>query len=746
MRLVQYTMMPETPLSVMAEVLMSGLIVPHPDTPAGTEPEKVLFDFTANARQYLRDRTNRRDLGIIHNLVKGAVKEYIEQRAGVSVLDFEALLEDPQGLKDLPPDVKHFVQVEAETLRSLGYNRRQIPPPVPDRRLAALCASRTNILPAFIMTALGQDPSDSVLAAEGFLTLTSDGGIAITPNTHKRWHGRGTPDTHRCIAKAIEMNPAHEFSLRERLFHLKSAGMIEQAVSAAKDVGWLIAAAELGDLTLLEDLDSIGMSDLASELGVRHAPVRARLAASQDLEIARAAIRYSSASRYVNVVGTGAHELDSVSRTFASTIGRVLGETGLGLITGAWPGVDYVSAESYLRSGGKSLIHVVTLHSTDRFEGALQVNPREEDTAVKLSDAVVLVGGMGSTMTVFRAARRLGKPAYPYGPSGGDAAQALRMLDGTEMELLQSDLNPDEFAWMVADSVRGRKTSAALAKIWSLAATYDRTPKTKSAGPSRTVEMTKIFEQMRTVAVDAEENLADLQGSSSPGRRLGAIAILNVRPRRDQLDWLAERLDNPRLEKPFVGYQAAEALLKAVRALSEDDIGNLERALEKAQTLGAKLTTDPDRLQVLAQAELELTRKKTYRREEAELTTLVYRDLAQRGLQGTTITANILIFKTDAQRTWISFSTAGVVCVLDNRPRGEDYFMVQWFQRLDDIKPSSVTTQDRSDQSGLLGIGTRKNWLFSRQLFEKESLKVKVLLELRHAKDFRDRIHEYRLM
>jgi hypothetical protein len=131
-RLVQYTMMPESPLSALAEVLMSGLVVPHPASPESAEPDNVLFDFSPDARQYLLDRTSIRDAGSVQILVKDAIREYIEKRAGISIADFVAWLEDPEGAKDLPPDVQHFVQVEAETLRSMGYRRHQI---FADRRL-----------------------------------------------------------------------------------------------------------------------------------------------------------------------------------------------------------------------------------------------------------------------------------------------------------------------------------------------------------------------------------------------------------------------------------------------------------------------------------------------------------------------------------------------------------------------------------------------------------------------------------
>ena len=110
-------------------------------------------------------------------------------------------------------------------------------------------------------------------------------------------------------------------------------------------------------------------------------------------------------------------------------------------------------------------------------------------------------------------------------------------------------------------------------------------------------------------APDGQGLVDELIVSSSPGMRLAAVAILQMFPRKETLDWLATRLDNPDVEKPFVGYQAAVALAEAVRALPTDDCPKMKAAFEKARGLATKLAKDSDRLTVLQSVEAELNKK-----------------------------------------------------------------------------------------------------------------------------------------
>ncbi|TYL51157.1 SAV_2336 N-terminal domain-related protein [Agromyces mariniharenae] len=142
--------------------------------------------------------------------------------------------------------------------------------------------------------------------------------------------------------------------------------------------------------------------------------------------------------------------------------------------------------------------------------------------------------------------------------------------------------------------------------IRSLAETYDATRESMVSGPERTREMTRIFNAMVELASDVRPLLAELERSSSAGERLAAIAILSAYPRADRLEWLAERLDNPDVEAPFIGYQAARALTQAVRSLPLDAMTSVEKALSHALDLARKLPDNPNRITTLEYARQEV--------------------------------------------------------------------------------------------------------------------------------------------
>jgi hypothetical protein len=150
--------------------------------------------------------------------------------------------------------------------------------------------------------------------------------------------------------------------------------------------------------------------------------------------------------------------------------------------------------------------------------------------------------------------------------------------------------------------VAGREAALQLAKD------YDKIRMMMPAGDERTRTMEGLFSRMKITAPKVQGSLSAFQQSGSPGERLMAIAILDMFPDANHLAWLAERMD-PEIEKPFVAYHAAVALLDAVTNLPSEDCAKLEAALAEAKQLALRLKGDPDRLNVLARAEEELARK-----------------------------------------------------------------------------------------------------------------------------------------
>jgi hypothetical protein len=113
---------------------------------------------------------------------------------------------------------------------------------------------------------------------------------------------------------------------------------------------------------------------------------------------------------------------------------------------------------------------------------------------------------------------------------------------------------------------------------------------------------------MRSLAQAAFGFLPELTHSASPGRRLVAITVLQVIPTVDYITWLAERMV---VEKPFVAYHAAVALLAATRTLPETDLDAAAAGVVQAREGAQNLRRDSDRDVTLRLAEAELVRRRS---------------------------------------------------------------------------------------------------------------------------------------
>jgi predicted acylesterase/phospholipase RssA len=152
----------------------------------------------------------------------------------------------------------------------------------------------------------------------------------------------------------------------------------------------------------------------------------------------------------------------------------------------------------------------------------------------------------------------------------------------------------------------GRVSTNKLTKMRELAAQYESIREGMTSGAARTRLMQAIVDAMTIQTPGARRFLSTLQASESAGEHLAAIAILQAFPDARELDWLASRLD-PEAEQPFIGFQAAVALQRAVRALPGDK-EKLKSALDTAVGLAERNKNDPPRLTALNAAQRELSR------------------------------------------------------------------------------------------------------------------------------------------
>jgi hypothetical protein len=147
--------------------------------------------------------------------------------------------------------------------------------------------------------------------------------------------------------------------------------------------------------------------------------------------------------------------------------------------------------------------------------------------------------------------------------------------------------------------------SAVRVQILSLANEYEEIRRTMQSGNDRTRRMELIASKMRSLALPAHPLFGELVTSESAGQRLAAVSILEAIPNADHLPWLTERIA---VEKPFIGYHAAIALLNAARNLrASENHAAVEEAIRQAlQNLDRKAWKDPEQIAVLKNAEQEL--------------------------------------------------------------------------------------------------------------------------------------------
>lgn len=95
----------------------------------------------------------------------------------------------------------------------------------------------------------------------------------------------------------------------------------------------------------------------------------------------------------------------------------------------------------------------------------------------------------------------------------------------------------------------------------------------------------------------------------------------------------------------------------------------------------------------------------------------------------------LLIFQTSKQQTWLVATQAQLYCVLDDL--GKSFTRVQWAVPKEKLVADGkitvpISTSDKTEKTGRLNIGERRNWLFSKKLFTSEPIESSVRSLIAH--------------
>jgi hypothetical protein len=107
MRLIQSTMLPDSPPSELAEIVFSGLLRRRPDTDEVTDALQQAYEFTPHVQKRLRS-TLRRDE--THAVIT-AVSAYVDRASPAASARFTAAVADPAGSLSIPAGAQHWAAV-----------------------------------------------------------------------------------------------------------------------------------------------------------------------------------------------------------------------------------------------------------------------------------------------------------------------------------------------------------------------------------------------------------------------------------------------------------------------------------------------------------------------------------------------------------------------------------------------------------------------------------------------------------
>ncbi|WP_419808948.1 hypothetical protein [Sphingomonas sp.] len=120
---------------------------------------------------------------------------------------------------------------------------------------------------------------------------------------------------------------------------------------------------------------------------------------------------------------------------------------------------------------------------------------------------------------------------------------------------------------------------------------YDTIRRVMPASDRRTHAMTRVFVQMRSLGPSISDRVDAYKSSRSAGRRLAAVAMMQMEPNKADMEWLVGRF---REEHPFVFYHAALALQNVANDGTIDMLEAAKRAASEALSILGSFEGQPD--------------------------------------------------------------------------------------------------------------------------------------------------------
>ena len=94
------------------------------------------------------------------------------------------------------------------------------------------------------------------------------------------------------------------------------------------------------------------------------------------------------------------------------------------------------------------------------------------------------------------------------------------------------------------------------------------------------------------------------------------------------------------------------------------------------------------------------------------------------------IEKGLLLFRTKTQRMWLVASESRLFCVLDGEKTRARKRLIQWSEPRGEIEPIRARARSSSSITGLVDIGSHRNWLYSKSLHKDPSQLVALVRDL----------------
>ena len=184
------------------------------------------------------------------------------------------------------------------------------------------------------------------------------------------------------------------------------------------------------------------------------------------------------------------------------------------------------------------------------------------------------------------------------------SAKAAQTRDMGTIEVSPSEI---EAAARVGRMAESSDLSAIRVRLMEFAHEYEATRSNMKPGAERTRAMNAIVAKMRTLAIAAVPLLREFaDDKESPGRRLVALAILQLAPDLAYVEWVVERMSH---EQPFLLFHGSLVLLAMVRSYGARSGDRLEAALSRSLEIVKSFSGGPpdaNTIKMLQMARAEL--------------------------------------------------------------------------------------------------------------------------------------------